>query len=116
MTFVIGTPHTHNSGYYKNDDRLSGGRLSEADVQSCTHCQAVIKMQEWRIEGAWCSKCSAPICVNCGARAVVYGCEPFLAQLEKYFDSTIKYQQHLKIAGLEPPPVPQSLITSGNRG
>ena len=106
MAIIIGTPHTHNAGYYRNDDRLSGGKLSEADVQTCTHCQAIIKMQEWRQEGAWCHKCSAPICSHCGVRALTYGCEPFLEQLEKYLNSVIKFKQYLKIAGLEPPDSP----------
>jgi hypothetical protein len=83
MTLIIGTPHTHNAGYYRNDDRVAGGQLSEADIQTCTHCQAIIKMQEWRENGAWCSRCSAPICLFCGHRALTFGCEPFVKKLEQ---------------------------------
>jgi hypothetical protein len=117
MTFIIGTPHVHNSGYFRNDDRLSGGTLSEADIQTCTHCQRVIKMQDWRQDGAWCDKCSAPICGSdnpaCAHQTALYGCVPFMKRLEQYIDSTVKFQQHLKIAGLDAPVPPQSLIITG---
>jgi hypothetical protein len=83
MTFIIGTPHAHNAGYYRNDDRCAGGKLSEADIQTCTHCQAIIKMQEWRENGAWCSRCNAPICLFCAKRALTFGCEPFVKKLEQ---------------------------------
>ena len=104
MSFVIGTPHTRNAGYYRNDDRVAGGRLAEADVRTCTHCQAVIKMQDWKQDGAWCGKCNAPICTHCGARAEIYGCEPFMMQLERAMGLGHKYEQFRKLAGLDSPP------------
>ena len=111
--FIIGTPHTHNAGYYRNDDRPGGGRLSEADIQTCPHCQTVIKMQEWRQAGGWCVKCDAPLCDNpfCVAETNLKGCVPFLKKLEQYVDATVKYDQYLKIAGLEPPVSPPSILT-----
>lgn len=113
MTFIIGTPHTHNAGYYRNDDRCGGGKLSEADIQTCTHCQAVIKMQEWRVDGAWCAKCSAPICTHCGTRALTYGCEPFVKQLEAHLRILTKFDHYLQVA--EPTPaVQQPLVLAGS--
>ena len=110
MTFIIGTPHTHNAGYFKNDDRTAGGVLAEADIQTCTHCQCVIKMSEWKIDGAFCHKCAAPICSNCGERAVYYGCEPFQKTLDTYVKGIEKYHQILKDAGLDAPVPPPSII------
>lgn len=102
MTFIIGTPHTHNAGYFRNDDTASGGKLSEADIQTCTHCQKVIKMQDWRLSGAWCQNCGAPICEHCGTRMLTYGCEPFVKKLEEHFKLLKKFDQYLKVA--EPVP------------
>lgn len=100
---LIGTPFTKNAGYYKNDDRNSGGRLAEADIRTCTHCQAVIKMQEWKAQGAFCRECFAPICVTCGAEMKASGvCVPFLRRIESYANASMKYLQFSKIAGLEP--------------
>jgi len=110
---IIGTPHTRGAGYFRNDDRLSGGTLSEADIRTCTHCQKVIKMQEWREQGAFCHRCDAPICDQCGARAAVYGCEPFLKKIDQYLDATTKYAQCLKMAGLEVPDRLPPFITHG---
>lgn len=113
--FLIGTPHAHNAGYFRNDDRLAGGRLSEADVQTCNHCQRIIKLQEWKESGAWCSKCESPLCDDpvCQRRTHLYGCVPFFKRLERFVESQVKYQQHLKIAGLAPPEPPRSIITTG---
>lgn len=107
----IGTPHTHNSGYLLNDDRNSGGKKTEADVQTCWHCQKVINMQLWKGDGAFCRGCMKPICAACGDRMLVFGCEPFLKKLEAFTDSVVKYSQYLKIAGLEPVAPPSSIIT-----
>jgi hypothetical protein len=114
-TFTIGTPHTHNAGYYRNDDTPAGGRLSEADVQTCKHCQRVIKMQEWKGSGGWCSKCQSPLCDDpvCAARTATYGCVPFLQRLEQFAESQVKFSQHLKIAGLAPPEPPRQLVLPG---
>jgi hypothetical protein len=107
---LIGTPHAKGSGYYLNDDTNSGGQKAEADIRTCTHCQCVIKMQEWKDDGAFCRKCNAPICAHCGDRALVYGCEPFLMRLERFTNAVVKYRQHLKVAGLEPGSPPKELV------
>jgi hypothetical protein len=113
MTFIIGTPHTHNAGYYRNDDRPGGGKLAEADIQTCPHCQTVIKMNEWKEAGGWCAKCEAPLCSNpiCMAETAKLGCVPFTKKLEQQFDIMSKLQQHLKATEPAPAGPPPKLIT-----
>jgi len=111
MTFIVGTPHTHNSGYFRNDDRPGGGKLSEADIQTCSHCQAVIKLQEWKEDGGFCRGCMKPVCAFCGDRMLLYGCEPYVKKLEQALGLADKYTQYVKISGLEPTsPPPQIFI------
>ena len=118
MTY-LGTAYTKNNGYFRNDNRASGGRLQEDDVRTCPHCQAVILMRQWsqvvqgRQEGGFCGKCNAPICPSCHKNFGIEGCVPFIQKLEKDFDMTVKLKQHLKIAGLEPRP-PQLPVFVGN--
>ena len=112
MSFVIGTPHTRGAGYCRNDDTPSGGKLSEADIQSCPHCQAVIKMQEWRTAKVqnFCNRCMAPTCDSPGC---VHECVPFMQVFEQWIGSNEKYVSYLKQAGLEPVSPPPQLILPG---
>jgi len=105
MTFRIGTPHTHNAGYLLNN-KDDARTKQEADIQTCWHCQAVINMQKWKDDGAFCRTCMKPICTACGDRMLIYGCEPFLKKLENATNAAIKYAQFLKVAGLDPAPPP----------
>lgn len=102
MTFIIGTPHKHNAGYFVNDQALR--TRQEAHVQTCSHCQAIIKMEAWKEEGGWCAKCQAPLCNNhgCMARTALEGCVPFLARLEREMGAAMRFEQFRKLAGLEP--------------
>jgi hypothetical protein len=102
MTFIIGTPHTHGAGYFKNDDRTSGGKLAEADVQTCAHCQKIIKMQQWDADVGWCRYECKPVCGPCNKRMQTHGCEPFLKQIETHVETLVKLEQHLKIGGFAP--------------
>ena len=113
MTFFIGTPHTHNSGYYVNDKDLR--TRQEADIKTCTHCQAIIKMQEWKHKGAWCHKCFAPVCHSCGTRMQTYGCEPFMKKLDQFMEASMKHKfdDLLKMAGQETPVSPTIQIFTG---
>ncbi len=110
----IGTAYTKGAGYFRNYDPDKG--TDEADIRTCTHCQAIIKMQQWRDEGAWCSKCFAPICVHCGAQAVIYGCVPFNKRIEQFLERDATLQQHMRVAGLDPArtavPIFTGLITN----
>jgi|SRR5882672_10999701 len=108
MGLIIGTPHTKGAGYFVNDKNLS--TRHEADVQTCAHCQAVILMQKWKEDGAWCGKCMKPICSPCGARAVIYGCEPFLKKIEQYAEAQMRFERFAKDAGLDKPATPQTIF------
>ncbi len=109
----IGTPHTSGSGYYCNDDTPSGGTKSEADIQTCTHCQKVIKLQDWKDDGGFCGRCMKPICGPCADRMLTYGCEPFIKQIESALESEYRRKQFRKVAGLDPEHV--SIIYSGQK-
>lgn len=111
MTFKIITPHTKGAGYYKNDDTPSGGKITEADIRTCTHCQAIIKMQDWKEDGNFCGKCMAPVCHSCGDRMETMGCEPFIKRLEEALEGNYRKAQFRKIAGLEGEYIP--VIFSG---
>lgn len=111
MTFLIGTPHTHNAGYYVNDKDLR--TRQEADVQTCAHCECIILMQKWKEQGAFCRGCMKPICYHCGGRLVTHGCENALRRIEQYHNALVKYDQYLRIAGLAPVDSPPSLIVPG---
>lgn len=89
---IVGTPFTKGAGYFINDKELK--TRQEADVKTCTHCQKVIKMQEWKDKGAWCGKCFAPICDPCGAKAEIHGCEPFVKKIEQYAEKLMRFQKY----------------------
>lgn len=78
---IIGTPYTRYSGYTMNDDRPGGGKKTEADIRTCPHCQAVIKMQEWAKAPVqnFCMKCMQPTCANKECE----NCIPFIKQIEE---------------------------------
>jgi hypothetical protein len=105
MTFGIGTPYTKGAGYFVNDKELRSRQ--EADIRTCSHCQTVIKMQEWKDDGAFCGKCMAPICGPCGTRAMTFGCESFLKKIEQYAESQMRFEK----LGVDEPVPQRSLIT-----
>jgi hypothetical protein len=108
MTFSIGTPYTKGAGYFVNDKALRSRQ--EADVQTCSHCQAVLKMQEWKNNGAWCGKCMKPICDTCGKRAEIFGCEPFMKKIEQYAEAQMRFEKFYKDAGLDKPTTPHAIL------
>ena len=116
MTFIIGTPHTKNAGHLIAQ---SGGYRSvteECDIRTCTHCQKVLKMNLWKEDGGWCSKCNAPICGPCADNMLLRGCEPWTKQIDQAFDQAVKLDQFRKLAGLDQPPanyVPKLIVSSG---
>jgi hypothetical protein len=109
MSFVIGTPHTKRAGYYLNDDRPSGGKKTEADIQTCTHCQKVLVMKEWTEDGGYCSRCAAPICGPCADKMLTDGCVPFVKLIEQEADMAVKLDTFRKLAGLDAA-IPQAII------
>lgn len=106
---VIGTPHTRNSGYYQKTDPNNKKKEAEADIQTCPHCQAVIKMQEWAKASVqnFCLKCMAPTCTN----GACHECMPFVQKIERFTDAIVKYKQFIKMAGLDPVNPPPLIIT-----
>lgn len=112
MTFHIGTPYTKGAGYFINDKNLR--TRQEADVQTCSHCQAVIFMQEWKKRGAWCGKCMKPLCLQCGKRTKLFGCEPFAQKFDQFNEEQTRLAKVLKEVGPDEP-MPQSLIIIGSR-
>ncbi len=111
MSVIIGTPHTKGAGYFLNDRNLSDRQ--EADIRTCTHCQAVIKMQEWKQDGAWCGKCMAPICGSgrCAEETAKFGCVPFLKKIEQHAETQMRFDRFRKDAGLDEPVTPQIILT-----
>ena len=89
-------------------------RTNEAAIMTCAHCQAVLYLHEvpgqvnWKEDGGWCRHEQKPLCGPCADRSLTYGCEPALKQIEQYGDALVKYEQYLRIAGLEPARPPQS--------
>jgi hypothetical protein len=111
MTFRIGTPHTKGAGYFINDKNLR--TRQEADVQTCAHCGAVLKMQEWKKCGAWCAQEMRPLCIKCGKRAQLFGCEPIMRKIEQVFEAQMRFERLSKDAGPDEP-VPQQIILTGS--
>lgn len=105
MTFIIGTPHTHNAGYLLNNQDVSSAR-HQADIQTCKHCQAAIEMQAWRDDGAWCSKCNSPVCSHgdCAVRTEKLGCIPYIKYIETILEGQTSLEQFRKMAGLDAQP------------
>lgn len=103
-------------GYY--GARHSGhSKLREAAVMSCAHCSAVLFLHDtpgqsnWKEDGGWCRCEQKPLCGPCADRALTYGCEPALKQIEAAGESAVRYEHYLKLAGLEPAkPAPQLIL------
>jgi hypothetical protein len=117
----IGTPHTKGAGYFCNDNTASGGIKQEGDVRTCTHCQAVIIMQDWKsldaagkLGGGFCMRCNAPVCGACNHRMMTHGCEPFIKKIDKELDATVKLDQFRKLAGLDTPEPPRAFFIPGS--
>lgn len=102
-------------GYFGS--RFDGeASLDEAGVMTCAHCSCVLYLHavpgkpNWKEDGGWCPREQKPVCGHCADRALTHGCEPALKQIEAYGESLVKYEQYLKVAGLEPAKPARSLI------
>ncbi len=102
------TSITDGAGYLFSDERNSGGKVEEADIIACPHCEALINYQAWRkdraqgggLTGGWCRKCSAPVCGTCLDRMLVFGCEPFLRKIDQAVEANYRRQQNRKVIGI----------------
>jgi hypothetical protein len=101
MVAII-TPYTKGAGYYRNDDQASGGKLLQADVQTCSHCQKVLMMQQWSKDGAICGgRCHRPLCDGC-AMKIFKGaeCLPFEDWLHQQLEKAERRAQYRRVAGI----------------
>ncbi|MDZ7355885.1 MAG: hypothetical protein ONB55_22420 [candidate division KSB1 bacterium] len=99
---LIGTSHTSGAGYYVNDKETS--RPQEDDVQTCSHCQKVLLMRQWKKAGGFCRRCMKPVCIHCARRMATFGCESMVRQVDKIVDRAYRRRQFEKVAGLDSPP------------
>ena len=111
MTFHIGAPHSHNAGYLVNNQFDKRTKL-EADIQSCPHCQKVIRMDEWRksVTQNFCLKCMKPTCDSSECDL----CVPFVKKLEQQMSAQMRFISLLKMAGASAPVTPPSPIYTGS--
>jgi hypothetical protein len=92
------------AGYFMNDDRASGGKLTEDDILSCAHrieCSGAMKRSQWKLHGGMCLKCNQPLCGKCYERAKRFGCEgPEEKRIEQAVNDMIRRQQNAKVLGI----------------
>jgi hypothetical protein len=91
----------NGAGYLKADNRGSGGKVDEADMLGCSHCQKLIKASEWRADGGFCHSCDAPVCNHCADRIPQHGCEVFLRVLETSLMRQYRRDQNARLMGLD---------------
>jgi hypothetical protein len=97
-------------GYFRNDDRASGGKLVEDDLLGCGHsglkaqmqgCVPTMKRSEWKNVGGMCYVCNAPLCPACTSRALRFGCDgPEVGRIEDLVNDMYRRQQNAKILGI----------------
>lgn len=109
MTFIIGTPHTRGAGYLGAETGGHRSKKVEADIQTCSHCQAAISMQAWKDSGGWCSRCQKPVCAPCADAMLKHGCLPYLARLEQILETDEQRAQLRKLLGTDGGPGVPSL-------
>ena len=86
-------------GYLQQDNRASGGGVEEADVWTCSHCQAIILVNKWKQEGGFCHSCDKPICFTCFEKAKVEGCVPWRKKVDSALENRYRMEQNAKILG-----------------
>lgn len=84
MTRSVYTGH----GYVMNDNRASGGKLVEADVLGCGHCQCSISKPNWIAYGEnKCWSCDEPMCSICTFEyKATHVCTNFKKLVERKFE------------------------------
>lgn len=91
----------HGAGYYMNDDRASGGKLTEDDTLKCSHCPQGLRKSEWKMQGGMCFACREPLCVACTAKAQKFGCTgPEVKKIEQAVNDMHRREQNAKIIGV----------------
>lgn len=87
---LILNPHSAGSGYFQNDNRASGGTLEQSDVQTCTHCQAVVLLHKPNSPYGYCRKCDNVLCAHCAKKAETEGCTPFKATIDRLLEENYR--------------------------
>lgn len=59
-------------GYFKNDNRVSGGGLVEDGVLGCAHCHATLLRGRLTLR-AKCWPCDGHLCPDCGLATYLHG-------------------------------------------
>lgn len=95
------------AGYLLSDDRASGGKLQEADVLTCAHCQKLLLGDSWREDGGFCGRCCAPVCGRCADRMLTDGCTPFAKLIDRHV-SHVEHHRDEFVAMLGTSGVPES--------
>lgn len=88
------------TGYRYADERCSGGTVQEDECVCCAHCQKLLFLRAWRVDGGWCGRCDAYICGLCADRMVVTGCVPFKRLVDDALDRIYHATQNAKVLGL----------------
>ena len=109
MTHIITTAklslrQSDSPGALVNDDRVSGGKLDQADILCCAHCQCILRFDQPE-KRHLCRRGGHPICDTCKAKEMVEGCSPFTAFLDQEREKSERRQQLSKALGLNPPGV-----------
>ncbi len=92
--------YTDGAGYFVNDERVSGGRLSEDDVLGCAHCQKALKKKIWLNNGGYCSQCDQELCVECATKTMTEGCANFKRRVERAIADDYRREQNARILGI----------------
>jgi hypothetical protein len=87
-------------GYMKIDNRCSGGKLLEDDLDACRHCHATIPRSKLLVAHAHCSKCDGPLCASCGIRAMQFGCVTHDQWMTQLIKDQYRREQNAKIMGI----------------
>lgn len=90
----------NGAGYLLNDNRCSGGKVEEADLIACRHCQKLMKKAAWQEDGGFCGHCERPVCGGCADKILTGGCTPFVAKLEQQVEIQIRRRQNARVMGI----------------
>jgi hypothetical protein len=97
--------HTDGSGYLFNDNRASHNGLEEADVMACNHCQKLIIVSKWKLDGGLCGCCGQAVCGPCADKILLPadqggGCIPFIERVRRQLEFNYRRAQNARILGI----------------
>jgi ribosomal protein L37AE/L43A len=74
--------------------KSEGGVGFESDIQTCSHCQAVVEVHRKDVSYGYCRKCDHVLCATCGKKAVTEGCSPFKAAIDRFQEEQYRLSQY----------------------